>query len=969
MMIVSLLALAWATTTPVAGPARAQSSDAAAEERVRALLREPTVPATLPRVEGEIRQFLAAGANPNAPDRYGRTAVHYAAGRDSFANSGTDRLLRVVLDGGGRCCDEDPVGDTPLHYAAAEGIDGLNDERIVLAAVRELLARGADANARNLRGYTPLHFAAKAATLSRERLVRALLDAGADRNRAAGDGNTPVHLAAGDSVRLDSGHGHDNFSSSELTQPGMGNPQGLKVLQVLLDGPVNVNARNGGGLTPLLVVLHEDALATTADAVTPLAAEALLDAGADPNVVRGDGLSPLHLVLAWPELRSRRASSLAEVAVPLVEALLDAGADVDHPNPDGDTPLHAAVRMGWDTGMVNVLLAAGADPCIRNAGERYFPDQLARHHGASEVERALGLAGGFQLDCEERELGPDARKRIQACLKEQGFDPGAPDGVFGPRTRAAIRAWQDAQGGFGQDSPGALSADSAARLLETCEKKADEDEKPDEATSDDASGPEPRCTGQPGPACWMETANQPGCFVWNPNPEADETVTWSGPCVGGKASGHGEFVWRFREDGRPKTSGGTGEIRDGITLHGHWVERYSSGEVWEGPYVNDRRHGHWVKRGEDGVIWSCRQDGERVDASTCETSEEGRMQVMEAVTLRSGPGDDYEEIGRLADDAAVEVQGAAAGWVRVATEDGRGGLVPQSALTEVEHLYGLVGIDSGGRPCLVWSADSHVDAASRCLSQEYFGTRTGLVEVARFRAACGAVAWQGSRGADLGERLAGWGESLAAATDDLLARCADRGNDQWCRRPYRRACARGSTIVDSSREWSDSPIAWFAIAWRQSETKAIVYGVEKFAGYTESSDPDDRVVSLIWGSRLDASDEADRLAWNVLSGGPTDREQVPMQDDVPCAAVATLGIGHTLESNEDVTNLSDRYFMWEYPAGGNSVEAAEIAALEDCRTYSTEFRDGDHVQLWPWQPQPEERVVRDCHIEASGCRN
>ena len=54
----------------------------------------------------------------------------------------------------------------------------------------------------------------------------------------------------------------------------------------------------------------------------------------------------------------------------------------------------------------------------------------------------------------------------------------------------------------------------------------------------------------------MELANQPGCWLWNPNPQPDETVTWSGGCTGGKRSGKGEEVWRFREDGEWKTSGG-----------------------------------------------------------------------------------------------------------------------------------------------------------------------------------------------------------------------------------------------------------------------------------------------------------------------------------------------------------------------------------------------------------------------------
>jgi peptidoglycan hydrolase-like protein with peptidoglycan-binding domain len=36
--------------------------------------------------------------------------------------------------------------------------------------------------------------------------------------------------------------------------------------------------------------------------------------------------------------------------------------------------------------------------------------------------------------------------RIQALLKEKGFDPGPIDGVVGSRTSAALRAYQDAYG-------------------------------------------------------------------------------------------------------------------------------------------------------------------------------------------------------------------------------------------------------------------------------------------------------------------------------------------------------------------------------------------------------------------------------------------------------------------------------------------------------------------------------------------
>ena len=44
------------------------------------------------------------------------------------------------------------------------------------------------------------------------------------------------------------------------------------------------------------------------------------------------------------------------------------------------------------------------------------------------------------------ELQRSTRRLIQQGLHNEGFDPGTPDGLFGPRTRAAIREWQQSRG-------------------------------------------------------------------------------------------------------------------------------------------------------------------------------------------------------------------------------------------------------------------------------------------------------------------------------------------------------------------------------------------------------------------------------------------------------------------------------------------------------------------------------------------
>ena len=67
-------------------------------------------------------------------------------------------------------------------------------------------------------------------------------------------------------------------------------------------------------------------------------------------------------------------------------------------------------------------------------GGAVFPSGLsAVAQSAAEVETAL-------------ELDRPARRLIQQGLRNEGFDPGTPDGLFGPRTRGAIRAWQAARG-------------------------------------------------------------------------------------------------------------------------------------------------------------------------------------------------------------------------------------------------------------------------------------------------------------------------------------------------------------------------------------------------------------------------------------------------------------------------------------------------------------------------------------------
>ena len=87
---------------------------------------------------------------------------------------------------------------------------------------------------------------------------------------------------------------------------------------------------------------------------------------------------------------------------------------------------------------------------------------LSMHAATSLAPRAASAAQDPLVGEASLDLDRANRRLIQQELRNAGFDPGTPDGLFGPRTRAAIRDWQQARGA----SPtGYLMAAEAELLL------------------------------------------------------------------------------------------------------------------------------------------------------------------------------------------------------------------------------------------------------------------------------------------------------------------------------------------------------------------------------------------------------------------------------------------------------------------------------------------------------------------------
>lgn len=184
----------------------------------------------------------------------------------------------------------------------------------------------------------------------------------------------------------------------------------MDIAKFLLANKADVNARDGGGRTPL----NGAALAGHNDV-----AELLLANGADVNAKGNDGETPLHaaarngrtdvvklLVANKADFNARDNQGntpLHDAAVSFrtdtVALLLAKGADVNAKNNKGETALLLTAFSRGHTDMIKLLLAKGADVNAKdNAGET--PLHSAAENGSTDVTTLL-LANGADVNAKD----------------------------------------------------------------------------------------------------------------------------------------------------------------------------------------------------------------------------------------------------------------------------------------------------------------------------------------------------------------------------------------------------------------------------------------------------------------------------------------------------------------------------------------------------------------------------------------
>lgn len=303
------------------------------------------------------RTLLAGGADPNAVDSDGITALMIAA------TYGNPECVELLLSRGANANARSKQGLTPLMLAVGDA-----------RKVRLLLAKGAEVNAKSEQGHTALSIAV--ARAGAREVVRILLDHGA---------NVRVMNLLGAAVQKED----------------------LPLIKLLLEKGADINDRRIIGADPVLPPKRQAELAQAAAQKNPPPQPLRMGpagaAGATPIMyaAMNGNMEIIALLLErGVDIHARAAGNRTVLMMAAmmgqlqaVRLLLEKGAELNVKDDWGYTPLlYAASSWCNDPALVKALLAHGADLHVTSQdGETAL--KLARRKGRNEVFRILEKAG------------------------------------------------------------------------------------------------------------------------------------------------------------------------------------------------------------------------------------------------------------------------------------------------------------------------------------------------------------------------------------------------------------------------------------------------------------------------------------------------------------------------------------------------------------------------------------------------
>ena len=287
------------------------------------------------------------GAEVNRRDEANQTLLHLAIRADQF------RLAGILLEHGADANAENNEGMTPLQILSERYADDESESEILNVA-QLLLNNGAEVHRRDKDSETPLHLVIRRNSFGFvSKFARILLEHGADANAKSVKGVTPLHIL---SPRY--------FEDEHI----------VNLAQLLFDNGAEVNSPDNDNVTPLHLAINHNQF---------MLARLLLERGADANVENNEGKTPFHIL-------SQSYIEDEGIVVNFALLLKNHGAEVDTRDKANRTPLHLAIRRNRSM-LVEILLENGADLNAEN-NEGMTPFQILVEKNTNDDSNLLDLA-------------------------------------------------------------------------------------------------------------------------------------------------------------------------------------------------------------------------------------------------------------------------------------------------------------------------------------------------------------------------------------------------------------------------------------------------------------------------------------------------------------------------------------------------------------------------------------------------
>ncbi|PSN40934.1 hypothetical protein C0J52_16263 [Blattella germanica] len=309
------------------------------------------------------KTFIKSGQHPNIKDEYGNSVAHFAVNFNLVST--VDLLLNLECDFDGF----NREGETPLLTAIKLG----NEE-----IARKLLKHGANPNAKDKYGNSPMHYAAEYNLM---KVVECLLELDCDIDCTNTNGETPLinvikegneEIAIKLLKHIPNPNAKDEYGRTPMHYAAEKNL--MKVVECLLELKCDIDCTSKYGETPLLKAIKWGNEEITIK---------LLKHGANPNAKDEYGRTPMHYAAE---------KNLMKV----VEYLLELKCDIDCTNKKGETPLINAIKMEYEE-MAIKLLKLGANPKAKDEYGRTPMHYAVKKNLMKVVECRLELK--CDIDC------------------------------------------------------------------------------------------------------------------------------------------------------------------------------------------------------------------------------------------------------------------------------------------------------------------------------------------------------------------------------------------------------------------------------------------------------------------------------------------------------------------------------------------------------------------------------------------